>query len=670
MNGYQISLCLEPDIPLTDHFIIRPSDGDRFRQALETLACADEFGFDLETFGLDDPSHGLDSHRGKIRLINVGFRDGSVLQLDLGGREGTTGDDPTLLKQAYIVLFKALRDPFVRVVGHNLKFDAAFMLEKFGVKVRGIRDTQIMSQVLWAGIRQFRHGLKYVAQRALGEDVDKTEQTSDWSWILSNRQRYYAAKDAAIVLPLKDRLAERLRTAGLLESAKIECNAVATFVEMEFNGMPVDVAALEHILERYEQVAKEIIKPFTDEFPGINPNSPKQLLPALYKRYGIKLAGTAQEHLAPLWDKPAIRALTVARTFDMHLDYARNVYKRLRPHATLNSPGTSFVRSDFRQIGPKGFGRSTSSKPNLQNPPRPFFPKELHKYNLPSIRSVFKAPKGYKLIIADLSQAHARIACEASREPTLIDSYNHGKDTHCITGAAMAKVQGRSAEWTPENIGKWKKDKNHPNHIDAALTRQLAKPCFYGSLNAQSAPTLQKTAKKEANIDISLELAEQTIEAWRIQYNDLYSYQLQQMYRANRAHEIPIGNMVYAPLKGLSGRRIFLPKWPSKRGGRSVKLADACAFTWSSTEADSIKWSMGEQGMLKQLDANPQWGALLINFMHDEVDLLVPEENAEVVASMVSSMMDKGMQRYIKSIPVQESGFDPSDMIADNWSEK
>ena len=657
--AYQISLVLDPDVELAD-YIVRPGD-DSFHETLKELATANEFGFDLETYGLLDEKHGLDAYLGSIRLMNIGLRSGKVLQLDLGGREGTKGDNPEELRLAYAVLFPQLRNPKTRIVGHNLKFDSLFMLHKFGVRCRGIRDTQIMSQVLWAGIKQFRHRLDVVAQRALGSNVDKTEQKSDWSWHLTNNQRNYGAIDALIVLPLKDALAKRLREAGLLESARIECDAVAAFTEMEFNGMPVDVPALTALVDRYESVAAKILEPFTKAFPHINPNSNKQLLPALEKRYGIKLAGTAQEHLAILWDKPEIRALTVSRTFEMHLDYAKNVLKRLRDGA---------VRTDFRQIGPKGFGRSTSSKPNLQNPPRPFFPKELTHYELPSIRSVFKAPAGYKLIIADLSQAHARIACEASQDPKLLQIYNQDLDTHCITGAAMANVQGKGPEWTAENIGAWKADKRHPNHVEAALLRQLAKPTFYGSLNAQSAPTLKKTAKKDANIDMELDLAEKAIEAWRIQYNGLYRYMLGQMWQANRSGDISIGNMHYAPLKGLSGRRIFLPRWPSKRGGTSVKLADACSFTWSSTEADAIKWAMGEQGILKQLDEHPEWGATLVNFMHDEVDLLAPIEHAETVANMVNDMMEKGMKRYIKSIPVNEKGACGAKMLADDWSEK
>ena len=658
--GYQIPLMLDfnPALQL-DENIVRPTD-TRFDRVLHDIEHATELGFDLETYGLDHYDEGLDAYLGKIRLINVGLRNGLVLQLDLGGREGTESDDAALVNRALDVLIPKLEDYKTRIVGQNLKFDALFMRYKFQTRIRCMRDTMLMSQVLWAGIRSYRHGLNAIAARILDDAIDKTEQKSDWSWILTISQRNYGAKDALVVLDVKDKLAERLRRARLLDAARIECDALSAFVEFEYNGMPVDETDVISTVELYESVAAEILAPFTQRFPGVNPNSPKKLIKAIKEVYGITLSGTSQEHLAPLWNKPPIRALTVYRTFESHIEYAKNIRSRMRDGA---------VRSSFRQMGPKGFGRSTSSKPNLQNPPRPYWPDELQHYNLPSIRSVFKAPPGYKLIIADLSQAHARIACEASQDPQLLRNYHDGLDTHCVTASGIAKVEGRGGDWTAENIAAWKKDKSHQNHPAAAQLRQVAKPTFYGSLNAQSPPTLQKTVKTDANIDMSLETAAAAITGWQIQYNGLYRYQLNRMYTANKTETV-IGTQPFGMLRGLSGRRIFLPRWPSKRGGTSVKLSDACNFTWSSTEADAIKWAMGEQGILKQLDEHPEWDATLVNFMHDEVDLLAPEEHAEAVANMVNDYMDQGMQRYIKSIPVNEKGACGSKMLANDWSEK
>ena len=676
-DGYQIALfqTLEKEEPLSES-IIRPVDGRAFTSMVEAISQASELGFDLETFGESDPEHGLDPYLGKIRLMCIALADGRVLQLDCGGRPGCPGDDPTLLRCAFDVLFKALENPRVRIVGHNLKFDALFMRYHYGVKLRGIRDTMLMSQVLWAGIKQYRHSLGAVAQRILKEYVDKSEQTSDWSWHLTNKQRNYAALDAALVLRLKQGLHRRLLAAQLVDSALIECNAVAAFVEFEFNGMPICKQSLDSLRATFATVQTDLEKQLAVAFPGINLNSSDQLVLAIAEKYKVALRATAQEDLSRYSHIPEIKLLSIARTFSMHVEYANNLAKNYRDGA---------VRSSFRQCGPKGFGRSTSSKPNLQNPPRPFFPEELRHYELSSIRSVFKAPPGYKLIIADLSQAHARIACEASQDNTLLRIYKEDLDTHCVTASSLAKVMGLGNDWTPENIAKWKKDKASPNNAKATELRQLAKPVFYGSLNSQSPATLQVTVLTDSGVRISIDVAEQAIEAWRIAYAGLYDYQKSQRSYANGlekiknpapyiskyrkvSNELKIGNVTYGQLRGLSGRLLHLPKWPTSTG-LSAKITDSCSFTWTSTEADAIKWSMGEQGLLREFDRHPEWDVKMVNFMHDELDFLVREDQALDVAAVVKTYMDRGMQRFIKTIPVDD-GSPASSMIASDWSEK
>ena len=676
-NGYQIALfqTLEAEEPLAE-YIIRPRDGRAFTAVLEEISQASELGFDLETFGEFDQDHGLDPYLGKIRLICIALSDGRVLQLDCGGRPGCPGDDPELLQCAFDVVIKALENPRVRIVGHNLKFDALFIRYHYGVKLRGIRDTMLMSQVLWAGIKQYRHNLGAVAQRILREYVDKAEQTSDWSWQLTNKQRNYAALDAALVLRLKQGLYSRLQAAQLVESALIECNAVAAFVEFEFNGMPICKKSLDELRATFDTVQKDLETQLSVAFPGINVNSSEQLILAIAKKYKVFLDSTAHEEIARYAHIPELKLLMTARTFSMHVEYANNLAKNYREGS---------VRSQFRQCGPKGFGRSTSSKPNLQNPPRPFFPEELQHYKLASIRSVFKAPPGYKLIIADLSQAHARIACEASQDPTLLRIYQEDLDTHCVTASSLARVMGLGDDWTPENIAKWKKDKSSPNNAKATELRQLAKPVFYGSLNSQSPATLQSTVLTDSGVRINIEVAEQAIEAWRMAYEGLYAYQKSQRSYANGfekiknpapytssyrkvKNELAIGNVTYGQLRGLSGRRLHLPKWPNAKG-LSAKITDACSFTWTSTEADSIKWSMGEQGLLGEFDRHPEWDVKLVNFMHDELDFLVREDQALAVAEVVKSYMAKGMQRYIRTVPVDD-GAPASSMIASDWSEK
>ena len=72
-------------------------------------------------------------------------------------------------------------------------------------------DTYLASQLIAAGDQDRRHSLADVAQFFTGQELDKTQQVSDWSAAeFSEAQVEYAARDAAIMVPLREQVAERL----------------------------------------------------------------------------------------------------------------------------------------------------------------------------------------------------------------------------------------------------------------------------------------------------------------------------------------------------------------------------------------------------------------------------------------------------------------------------
>ena len=100
----------------------------------------------------------------------------------------------------------------------------------------------LAAQLLDGGEYGASYALEAVAERYLDEAVDKSEQRADWSGELSRAQLEYAARDAAILLPLRERLAERLEDEGLGYISGVEFRAVAAISEMELAGVKLDVA--------------------------------------------------------------------------------------------------------------------------------------------------------------------------------------------------------------------------------------------------------------------------------------------------------------------------------------------------------------------------------------------------------------------------------------------
>ncbi|RUR77068.1 DNA polymerase I [Chlorogloeopsis fritschii PCC 6912] len=644
-----------------DEDIIRPLDR-RYQSALLAWDKCDRFALDIETYG-EHPGDGLNPWLGSIRLLQIGLPDNRVIVVDLGGWDGKAD---TNLDGFLTRLEKHLRNPNKIVMGANLKFDLLFLKVKYGFEARCCQDVMLMSQVLWAGL-PINHSLKAIASR-IGIEIDKTQQMSEWGFELNNNQLNYAAKDVKVIFPIWKELDTLLRSSKVIGSATFENVALPCFVQMEYYGMPVDYELLLETIDKYEAVTTQVLQPFSDIFPGVNPDSSQQVISAVKEKLNIDLIGTSQEALAAYWDNPALKAISLWRTLTTYLDYFYGIKAAYFDGA---------VRGVYRQINPSGFGRSTCGSDkkanrvgvNLQNPPARV-PEELEQYNLPPLRTVFRASENDTLLVSDLSSAHARIACEVSRDRTLTEAYNSGADIHAITAAGIAKLQGR--DWTPDYITKARKDKSNPDNAIASQLRQLAKPVFYGSLNCQGAMTLKVTVQKDCGLELSEEESKAAIAAWKETYAGIHRFQQQTHRKANsRRYTFDFCKGEFGLVTGASGRKAYLPMRISdfsRDKTPQVKISDCSSFVWTSCEADIIKGAMGV--FLLRCDENPEWGVRICNMAHDEVDVICNKDFAPKVAEVLQANMRAAMAFFIKTIPPDDLSSKPDSLIVNSWADK
>src|ERR1051325_10848091 len=194
------------------------------RQTVESLSRHPAIGLDTET-----PE--LDPYFGRLRLIQLATPSGvHIIDLD-AFRNG----DP---KKAEVLapLRGLLAAPRPIKILHNAKVDAKFIKHTLGTDLGGIFDTLLASQLVGGGDIEERHGLEAVASRYLNEEVDKTERLSNWNLELSEAQLEYAARDAAVLLPLREKLIERLRSDSLIDVARLEFDCVMAVADMELAG--------------------------------------------------------------------------------------------------------------------------------------------------------------------------------------------------------------------------------------------------------------------------------------------------------------------------------------------------------------------------------------------------------------------------------------------------
>src|ERR1044072_8534274 len=194
---------------------------EELRKANETLTSQPVVGLDTETTELDP-------FTGRLRLIQLATPD-RVFIVDFDHFTNGNAD-------ALAPLRRLLESPRPIKIAHNAKFDAKFIKHNLGVDLVGLFDTLLATQLAVAGDIEERHGLETVPGRYLNEAVDKSERLSNWNFELSEAQLEYAARDAAILLPLREKLIERLKSESLVKCAQLEFECVMPVVDIELAG--------------------------------------------------------------------------------------------------------------------------------------------------------------------------------------------------------------------------------------------------------------------------------------------------------------------------------------------------------------------------------------------------------------------------------------------------
>ncbi len=446
----------EADPPVRARVEARPvllATATEVARARHALIGAQTLGFDLETAGRRHPDDALDPHAGRIRLIQLATPE-AVYLIDCNRV------DPRLLGPVFA-------DGPV-FAGHNLKFDLQF-ISAAGLPVpNGDRliDTMLASQLLHAGTNG-RHSLAAVAERELDVVLDKAAQASDWSGELTEEQIAYAARDAAILLPLAERLRKRLSREGLEAVMDLEMRALPAVAWLELTGAPFDAEQWRALAERAEADRDGAVAAIAELAPDLNPNSAPQIKARLAD-LGVVVPNVQEETLRSVQDRHPLIPLLLA-----HREAAKRAGTYGLGFLDHAHPATGRVHADYRQIG-AATGRMSCSGPNLQNVPRD-----------PAYRACFRSDAGRVLVKADYSQIELRIAAQLSGDAAMREAFQRGDDLHARTARA---VLGRE-----------------PNNGD----RQLAKALNFGLVYGMGAETLREYARAGYGIDLADTEAEQ-----------------------------------------------------------------------------------------------------------------------------------------------------------------
>jgi DNA polymerase-1 len=583
---------------------------EELRKAVESLSTHQVIGLDTETTELDP-------YYGRLRLIQLAT-PGGVHIIDLDAfRNGGNGDLSQTTALAPLRDLLSAHRPVK--IAHNAKFDAKFIKHSLGIDLDGIFDTLLASQLLGAGDIEERHGLEAVASRYLSEAVDKTERLSNWNLELSEAQLEYAARDAAVLVPLREKLIERLKSDSLIDCARLEFDCVMTVADMELTGFYMHkdrwLEQLAIVEKKRGQLANELQDVLAEEssqgtlFGGpqrdeINLDSSQQLTKAL-ERLGISLPDSTRNwKLQPLAaEYPIIATLLEYRTVQKALtSYGQNMIE-------LINPTTGRLHADFRQIGAPT-GRFSCTNPNIQQVPHAV-----------EYRRCFSGhPEGRKLVIADYSQIELRILAEFSGDRAFINAFNSGADLHRVTAAEVFNV-------TVDQVTREQRD----------FAKRLNFGVVYG-IGAQRFSIMT---------GLSVPEAENVLRKYFATYRQLDTYLHEAANRAvsERQARTGSGRLVRFRYDEQDRQQISM----TKRNGKNTPI--------QGTSADILKRALR---LLK--DELRGTNAQIVNIIHDEIVVEADADEAEEVAQKVERAMRAAGEEYVKTVPVKVET-----EIADEW---
>ena len=128
-----------------------------------------------------------------------------------------------------------LEDKSLTKIFHYARFDMAVLKENLNINVRNVFCTKIASKL--TRTYSSKHGLKDLVKEILNVELDKTEQTSDWSQKkLTKQQIKYAMNDVIYLSDLKKDLEAKLLETKRLKTFKSIMNFLDTRVELDLMG--------------------------------------------------------------------------------------------------------------------------------------------------------------------------------------------------------------------------------------------------------------------------------------------------------------------------------------------------------------------------------------------------------------------------------------------------
>jgi DNA polymerase I len=375
-----------------------------------------------EVFGLDTETTGLLWYKDKIVGYSLGTATKSCY-IPLTHKVGQNYQDDI------DIMVEILNER--SYYGFNAKFDWHF-LESFHPGLRTLECKGEGSLALRCWDIKLPHSLKEVYKEA----IDPSYEDYSFSKLFGGRAfdefnpldvYKYAAVDARKHYVVTEYFENKMRTErpeAFRRYQRIELRNMWATYNTEHYGICISREQIEKNWETQQKIAEESLAS-VKQISGsedFNPGSPQQVKKA-FEDLGFRLTTTNEPALVKI-DHPLAKAILDYRgAIKLQGTYTRNLYEFCR-----EEEGNLILHTNYNCMG-ADTGRMSSDRPNLQNLPR------LNDY-----RAMFIARPGHTLVSVDYSQQEVRILAALARDETMINAFNSGKDFYAIMASIVFKL--------------------------------------------------------------------------------------------------------------------------------------------------------------------------------------------------------------------------------------
>jgi len=554
-------------------------------------------------FAIDTETTHIDPMRAKLVGLSISLTPHTAYYIPVA-HSGLDARNQ-LFRDWVLAEFKPLlENSAIQKIGQNLKYDW-LIFQQYGIRLSdNLFDTMIASYVLDPS--NVSHALDRIALSRLNykmikyKDVVGTgKKERCFSEIDLQLATQYACEDADITLIVADLFQKELQENDLWKLFEtVEMPLLPVLVHMEYTGIKVDLSVLKQLSQYFTQSLSELESQIYDQAgETFNIRSTQQLGEILFEKLKLPAKKKTRKKTGYSTDVNVLTQLAEIHPLPAILlkhrsqDKLRSTY--VDALMTLIHPETGRIHTSFNQAA-TATGRLSSRDPNLQNIP-------IRTEQGRKIREAFVPEKGNVLLSADYSQIELRIMAHYANDPILIESFCNDEDIHLRTASEIFQ---------------------RPLSDVTDTLRYQAKAINFGIIYGMGAFRLSK------ELHISRKMAQAYID----QYFDRYQG-VRRFIDETVAHAEQTGKTTT-----LCGRIRYIPDINSRNknvqaGARRIAVNTPI----QGTAADFIKLAMIQT---HQKIFSEKLSSRMILSVHDEIVLEVPENELEIVRTILQKIME------------------------------